>query len=350
METLEETYSVRCIQDKPGWKEALKEFSWYDCYHTYDFNHSSKRSDEIPVLFSFCHNDACIAIPFLKRPIPGSRYNDITSVWGYGGPISKNLNELSIPLFKEALHEFFIEQKVVSVFSRLNPYLNNQEELLADLGIIEDIGPVVNIDLTLPLDLQRQVFSKTTKRYINKGRRLCHVRRSKEGKDILKFINLYYENMDRVDAKDSYYFNKDYVFDLLFSKDFETDLYIAELKESGEMISGAMMIKTNNIIQYHMSGTADKYLHLTPIRLLLDETRLDGTEAGYTYFNLGGGLGGRDDSLLHFKSSFSKDHKMFKVWKYIVNREEYDRLCLKNKGRTFKISETDYFPAYRDKD
>jgi len=66
-----------------------------------------------------------------------------------------------------------------------------------------------------------------------------------------------------------------------------------------------MMVKTNNIIQYHISGTKNDHLNLSPIRLLIDEMRLRGTAENYRYFNLGGGLGNNEDELFRFKSSFS---------------------------------------------
>ena len=71
------------------------------------------------------------------------------------------------------------------------------------------------------------------------------------------------------------------------------------------------------------------------MRLLIAKLRILGTEQGYTYFNLGGGLGRQNDSLLRFKSSFSKDFRDFKVWTYFVNPFKYDELvqsnsCIKN--------------------
>jgi len=106
-----------------------------------------------------------------------------------------------------------------------------------------------------------------------------------------------------------------------------------------------MMIKTNNIIQYHISGTKNEYLYLTPIRLLIDEMRIKGTEEKYTYFNLGGGLGSTEDSLFNFKSSFSKDFKNFKIWKYIVNEQVYKQL---SEQYSKPDSDDIFFPLYRN--
>ena len=338
---------MRCITERKEWNEILKFFETFDCYHTYDFNYFSKQENEEPVLLYYQKEQIHIALPLLIREIPNSEYKDVTSVWGYGGPLCANLgSDFDQNLFVEELNAFFKENKIISAFARLNPFIDNQEIVLDNMGIIEEIGEVVNIDLTKDIDTQRTHYSKTTKRYINKYGKLCTVKTSKEEQDILQFIDLYYENMDRVNAKEHYYFNKEYFYNLIQSEEFETDVLFATYDETNEIISAAMMIKTNNIIQYHMSGTRNEYLKFTPIRLLIDQMRIKGTGEGYKYFNLGGGLGGRDNPLLQFKASFSKDFKKFKVWKYIVDQTIYNMLC-KEKELLNKEEEIDFFPLYR---
>ena len=71
--------------------------------------------------------------------------------------------------------------------------------------------------------------------------------------------------------------------------------------------------------------------------------RIKATELGLDHFNLGGGLAGANDSLLQFKSSFSKNMVDFCVWKLIVNQEVYDDLVLKNQTP----KQVNFFPSYR---
>ncbi|MEP3444069.1 MAG: hypothetical protein ABJN53_04670, partial [Flavobacteriaceae bacterium] len=74
------------------------------------------------------------------------------------------------------------------------------------------------------------------------------------------------------------------------------------------------------------------------------------SDEGFTYFNLGGGVGGNEDSLFRFKSSFSKDFKAFKLWKYIVDQDKYEELVkMKNeiKCNTINSECSGYFPCYR---
>lgn len=337
--------SFTIISEKPKWDIALKKVDNYDFYHTYDYHNLSKLENEHAILIEYTEENKKIYLPLIKRKIPNSDFFDATSVYGYAGPIHKNIDSsFDNKKFIEQLNIFLKEEKIVSVFSRLNPFIENQNFSINGIGKIIELGSVVNIDLTKNVDDQRTIFSKTTKRYLNKCRKLCDVKISKEEEDINTFIDLYYENMDRVNAKKEYYFSKKYFFDFINSEDYETDVVFAIDKETKEIISAAMMVKTNKIIQYHISGTKNNYLNLSPIRLLIDEMRLQGTQNNYTYFNLGGGLGNNEDELFRFKSSFSKDFKTFSIWKLIAMPGVYSNLVNK---KDISDPNINFFPLYR---
>ncbi|WP_010179268.1 GNAT family N-acetyltransferase [Aquimarina agarilytica] len=336
----------KTITDKQEWQELLNAVEKFDFYHTYDYHHLSKAEGEIPVLIKYEEEGNIIGLPFLKRRIFNTDYFDITSVYGYAGTLHKNIDENYDNVhFLNQLNTYFQENNIVTVFARLNPYIPFQEKAIAGLGEIVKLSKVVNIDLTKDLDEQRTIFSKTTKRYINKARKLCTVKVGGTKDDMKVFQDLYYENMDRVNAKKSYYFDEAYFDKFINSSDFQTDVLFAILKETNEIISAAMMVRTNDIIQYHISGTRNDYLNLTPIRLLIDEMRIKGVDQKYAYFNLGGGLGSSEDSLFNFKASFSKDFKDFKIWKYIVNQSIYDDLV---KQFADKNDNQSFFPLYRN--
>ncbi|MDO5971152.1 NeuD/PglB/VioB family sugar acetyltransferase [Flavivirga aquimarina] len=335
---------LNIITSKDEWQSVLKLVKNYDFYHTFDYHDLSKEKDEKAILIKYTEGDILIGLPLIVRKIDNSDYYDATSVYGYSGPLQKNVTaSFNNSNFIKELNQYFKGENIISVFSRLNPFIENQSEILQNLGETAKLGNIVNIDLTLPLDEQRTIFSKTTKRYLNKGRKSLKVVCSQEEKDIKEFIKLYYENMDRVKAKRNYYFPEGYFNKFINSKDFNTDVLFAVEIETNKIISAAMMVKTNNIIQYHISGTKNEFLAISPIRLLIDEMRIRSTEEKYTFFNLGGGLGNEEDELFRFKSSFSKDFKSFKVWKYISNHDVYNELSSNNK----ELGEVDFFPLYR---
>lgn len=334
---------IDIIKTKEAWEEVLSHCNSYDFHHTYDYHELSKNENETPLLISYKNNNTVIALPLLIRNIEGTDYKDATSVYGHPGPIS---NEIEIAEkyadFHEQLNLFFESEQIVSVFSRLNPYIPLQDEILKGLGIVSTIGNMVNIDLTKDLDAQRSAYRRDTRSRVNKVRRLCSVKKAETKEEIQQFIDIYLETMEKLEANDSYFFENEYFFDFLDCDGFETDILLAVLNETEEIIAGTMFVKTNNIIQYHLSGTKNEHFKIAPSRLLLDEMRIQGTAQGYTYFNLGGGYNGKDDALFSFKSSFSDNIKVFKAWKHVANQKVYDELSKK-----VKTSDSDFFPAYR---
>ncbi len=335
---------MEIINSKDKWEQVLVEVGSFDFYHTYDYHIISKKEREQPVLLVYREDDALVALPLLIRPIFDTEYFDATSVYGYPGPISKGVGpDSDLGGFNKNLALVLKEKKIISAFSRLNPYIPFQDAVLQSLGRVDTIGKVVNIDLGLTLEEQRAHYGKSTKNRTNKCRRVSEVVAATTEEQIHTFIDIYYENMDRLSANKDYYFSREYFFEFLNCTGFNTDILLVMNQETNEAMAGSMFVKTNDIVQFHLSGTRTDYLHLAPANVFLDEMRIRATDEGYRIFNLGGGLGGREDSLFNFKSSFSKDHRDFKVWKYVVDETVYHQL---SEGQD--VSENDgFFPLYR---
>ncbi len=335
---------IRQITDKNNWDKVLEEVGDFDCYHTYEYHSISKNFNEKAILVCYQKNGVTIALPLLKRIVENTPYFDCTSVYGYAGPIfSGNTTNADFEAFQEGLEEYCSNEHIVSIFSRLNPYIEGQEKPLWNLGHVKTLGNIVTLDLTKRKEEQRLAFSRTTKRYINKARKFCTIKKSSSKKDVDTFMELYYENMDRVNAEKQYYFDKTYFFNLLESNDFKTEFIYAVLEETNEIVSGIITIRSKKTIHYHLSGTRTKYLYLHPLRLLLDEVRIMASNDKFYSLNLGGGLGSKANDLFNYKSSFSKDVRKFKVWEYVVNKNVYSKLIRENDGNP------NIFPAYRSK-
>ena len=161
--------------------------------------------------------------------------------------------------------------------------------------------------------------------------------------DLDRFIDIYYENMKRVNANLSYYFSHDYFRNFMNPSDFRSVLFVAEKED--EIIAGLMVTICNGIMQYHISGTQNEMLKFSPMKLLFDRARIYANEMGCSYCHLGGGYGGVDDSLFKFKTNFSKDLFEFKVWEKIVDMRTYNELVSSKFGD--KIPSSNFFPLYR---
>lgn len=334
------------LEDKQAWNDVMLKADSYDFYHCNSY-HELEHIGE-PWLFLVENKEDFIALPLITRSIPDSEYVDVTSVYGYPGPISNKVcHELSTELiryFQKELLACLESKKVVSAFSRLHPIIE-QVDFLDGLGEIAYFNKTVAINLTEPVDIQRRKYRKSNKSEINQLRNRGYVVRiATEQQQLNEFIAIYNENMRRVNAGAYYFFDQDYFSKFLCSSDFTADLLLAYYED--EITAGAIFTVTNRIMQYHLAGTKKRYLKATPMKLIIDEARLLGTERGLQYLHLGGGVSGSDeDSLYRFKSGFSDTNFTYKVWKMVVNEHKYQELVEAKSAK--KELNHNYFPLYR---
>jgi hypothetical protein len=159
--------------------------------------------------------------------------------------------------------------------------------------------------LVLRTEEQKKQYRKSNKSELNQLRRKgFEVVEATTIDEIDKFVSIYHETMQRVDANSNYFFDYKYFYSFLKNPCFKSKLLLA--KFNGEVSAGAIFTITNKIMQYHLAGTTEKYIKETPMKLILDEARLLANQLNLDYLHLGGGVGGSDeDSLFRFKSGFS---------------------------------------------
>ncbi len=334
------------IHQEWEWKKTVEHSHAYDFYHTWHYHYINKDGD--PVLFKFTEGEDFIAFPLLHRDLPHSpEYSDMTSVYGYAGPISNKPFEL-LPnkmkeSFKLALLDFLKKGQYVTVFCRLHPFFD-QLELLKGLDGIYDNGKVVYIDLRQSIESQR---SKYTNGFLEKIIRLrkkgFYVKEASSLEEIKAFRTIYLQNMEAVNAKDYYLFSEDYFIDLLCAKEFNCKLLLAYI--GNKPVAGSIICYTKKIIQSHLVATLNEYRKFSPSKLLTDEISLLGRQLGMYYFNLGGGRGFKDDSLFAYKSSFSDTFLEYKTWRFISDKKAYHEIL--NKRNIDPQLDIDFFPLYR---
>ena len=105
------------------------------------------------------------------------------------------------------------------------------------------------------------------------------------------------------------------------------------------------------IVQYHLGGTRNTALKLSPMVLIFETVRHWANQNGAHTFHLGGGVGAKSDSLFHFKARFSRQRHKFATWRWIVEPEAYRELSVRkhvwNSERGLKAISPSFFPAYR---
>lgn len=297
------------------------------------------------------------AFPLLIRSLDGiegldptlQKLNDVTSVYGYAGPVT-NADHSDIDFlqrFNQAIFEALRKKQVVTAFSRLHPILENHS-LLPSIGIVSNVGWTVSIDLTLPVEVQRAKYRKDHKYGTNKARREGVIAYHDEHWEYYdEFLRLYAMTMQRVDADHAYHFDRSYFDQLREMLNSSLHLFVAEL--DGSIISAGLFTLFHGIVQFHLSGSDTEYLKYAASKVLIDQVRLWASSKGAETFHLGGGVGSQEDSLFKFKAGFSDTYHQFKVWKCVVNEDIYDQAILQRSTEKAREAHNsgEYFPAYR---
>lgn len=334
------------ISDKKRWEETIKRCIFYDIYHTYFYHSLESSFPSILIVSEF--NDEIIAFPFKIRNIEETGYYDLTSVYGYCGPISnKDFNVLSeehFNFFHKEFLKFCSKNFVVSVFSRLHP-LSDYGAFFNRFGEVTNLNKTIVIDVAQPSQEQVKEYRKSTKYEIKYLREKDYsIIETKNHDDIENFIEMYYKTMEKVRAFDRYYYDRDYFHGFLNNDDYEVKLLMAQ--KNGQYAAGAIFTVVGNVMQYHLATTAEDSIKDAPMKLILDEARLRAIDQNLEFLHLGGGFAGRDDdSLFLFKSGFSKKKLDFSIWKLITNIEQYNKLVA---YMNIWKKVNNFFPLYRN--
>jgi hypothetical protein len=342
------------------WKEILTEIR-HDVYHLPEYVRlEADRNNSIPEAFISIDGDKVFFIPYLVnscQKIDPSDANlgqifDIISPYGYPSLLLSEAARLTPEFANAAINNFqktMQERGVCSAFLRLHPVLSQGFEQIFRSHIFTFNGETVSVNLTLSTE---EIWAHTRKGHqstINKGKRSGFTGNMVPlAGNIDRFMEIYQETMQRVSAKEFYYFDRHY-FERLAELGDKIHLCLVEIE--GELASTCLFFECDRLVQAHLGGTKDKFLPQSPFNFLLDHVRYWAKERGNKIFHLGGGVGGDRDGVYHFKAGFSRQRHNFLTWRAIVDGEKYKYL-VDRRSQILKISKdelerSNFFPAYR---
>lgn len=347
--------------DRDRWMAVLEQVYRYDFYHLPGYHAIAEAGNEgIAQFFVYTEGDYTLAFPILLRPVntvpgleeAGEGYYDTSSVYGYPGPVSSHASVPApiIANFHTHLRQVIQERGVIAAFSRLHPFIA-QEELLTGLGEYIPLGETVYIDLTLTPEEQWAHYRSNHKRDVNKlirqGTTCVH---DTNFAYLDAFQEIYYQTMQRVDATTLYFFDTAYFRRLI--NELSPNIHLFVCLNDNVVACGGLFTLFGGIVQYHLGGTRDEFLTLAPTKLLFEMVRLWANEqSGAKVFHLGGGVGSKQDSLFHFKAGFSDCRQPFAIWRLVINTAAYARLCAMkdawNAQHNLYGTPENFFPGYR---
>ncbi len=304
--------------------------------------------------------------PFLLRSVnpasapPQKVMRDVTSVYGYTGPLASGCAP-GDPFLSDAWNALLTHWRasgVVSLFCRFHPLLQNHRWVADSVGETVSAVPPLQLTLeghTVSLDLTRTdeeawaEYRVTHRRHMNRARQcglICEV--DYEFAHLPDFVRLYHSTMQRNRAAAKYFYSAD-SFDLLRRK-LAPAISLHVVRAGDRLAAAALVSEYQGIVQYLFAGVEDQFVDVSPLKLLLEAIRKWSHSRGNRVLHLGGGRGGREDSLFYFKSGFSRRRHPFYTGRCTLDPELYASLSEEHRSEARMLGKTldpDFFPAYR---
>jgi lipid II:glycine glycyltransferase (peptidoglycan interpeptide bridge formation enzyme) len=298
-----------------------------DIYYQIEFLEvDSQIQNGIFEIFTLTYHNDYFIYPYIKLAIPFDGFQDfydISSPYGYGGPICSSQEFLKIA---EKQFEQYSSKSVISEFIR---YHYSYNEKIFFSHNVENIHnrTVCVIDLNNNWDeIWLNQFSPTNRNLVRKLEKdnfefeICN-----DKTNFFEFTDLYYETMKNVNAETFYFFDKQLLwkqFCYLGDKNI-----LAKVTKDGITYCSALFYISDGIITYYLSARNLNYTKIPATNFLLSKITEWGIKMGYKVLNLGGGLSNNsDDHLFKFKSNFTKDTFAFYIGKRVHNNELYQKI------------------------
>jgi hypothetical protein len=348
----------------PEWTSWLMDVP-HDVYHTAAFHAYSEASGEgTAYLAVIGDRHRGLAWPYLLRDVAevpelaGSEATDVTSVYGYPGPLSWGCAPGDSFLLRawEELLGLWRAQRVVGAFTRFHPLLGNvsvasgfeSERGRADYTrSVELFGRTVSINCEIDEEAARSDYHASVRRAIDRARRDgLTTTEDTDWEGGVDFARLYRETMLLNRASPYYFFS---------ASDFQrlrhelTDhVHLLVTRSAADVVASGVLLEFNGIAHTFLSAS-DRNVRPSPKPLFYDDARRWARTRGNRVLHLGGGRRSRDDSLLEFKGRFSSRRHPFHVGRWVVNGRAYDELVearMAGIGAARRL-EPGFFPAYR---
>jgi len=337
-----------------GWQDFLQDVP-HDFYHLPDYAAFAGRHEGgLPTAFLARDGEAGLLIPLLLRMLPETlgapqNWRDAASPYGYPSPLFHPATEPSqAERFLRAFTGLCHDMDIVAVFLRFHPLLSCPLGAFAELGTVVQHGRTVWIDLTADKEQLRRQTRENHRRGIARLQQAGFQARIDHWSDRQGFVEAYSATMERLQAHSFYKFTVRY-FDDLHETLGEKLHLCAVISPTGDVASAGLFTGTGGLVQYHLGGTAGRYLEMAPSKLMFDHVRTWAKDAGCKAFHLGGGVGGRDDSLFRFKQGFSSLTADYQTCRMVLNHARYTSLSSQWRACDANVRDVsdEYFPIYR---
>ena len=326
----------RLVEVEPArWDAVLAEAGVTDVYYSRGFLAASAvLVDGVPVLLELRSKDGTVLFACLLRRDPP----DVVSPYGYGGPMGAGPDP-PLERFPAAYAAWCRARGAVSSFVVFHPLTGSAESPASALFHRVPLGatvawPLSGCDL---LDGMHRHHRRLVRRAQAEG---LEVTVDPAPTELASFAALYEETMRRLQASQFYFFPPRYWRTLVSG----VALVRVDVRQDGRLLASVLGMGTPPWLHYHLGARSEASNRAGASHLALYQLAAWAQAHGFETLHLGGGVGGRPDSLFEFKLRFAPDARVgVAIGKAVHDTERYLRLAGAD-----AVDWDGFFPAYRE--
>lgn len=337
------------IEDQNKWDMIVRSFPDYDVFYLSGYSKAFMREapkNGTPIMLYYENGkDRAINVVLrrdvakdekLSGKVAEGQYFDLITPYGYGG-FWGNVSDWD--QLNQTYTEYCMANHYVCEFVRFELFTNYHEHYDGD---VETRTHNVVRSLEMPLDEMWMDFKQKVRKNVKKATTYnleCIIENTDA--HLEDFLRIYYSTMERTDAKDEYYFSKQFYEDLNEMRD---NVMYFHVIYKGKVVSTELVIYGAENCYSYLGGTDSEYFDVRPNDYLKYEIIKWAKEKGLKSFVLGGGYGA-DDGIYQYKLCLAPHGQQdFYIGRKIFDQNSYDKLVSLRKDE--ELNEK-YFPLYR---
>lgn len=325
------SFKILSVKDSDEWNRLINNLpiEQQDIYYTPEYYSLYENyGDGKAQCFVFEENGELALYPFLINSVNklgyqlDDEYFDIQGAYGYNGVVSSTYSPDFINSFHNHFKNYCINNNIIAEFTRFHPILKN-ESFSFNMNVIEDRKTVL-LDITKDYDfIWKNCYSSINRNMIRKAlKKNISISISDIESDYIDFFDIYELTMQNIGAEEYYFFSENYFKHIKTHLQNNHRLIIAKIDD--KIICAMILMFNGKYAHYHLSARLKEFSNTGVNNLILNEAIKIAKSEGCSFFHFGGGSSTlQNDSLLKFKSNFSKEKRDFYIGKKIHNSEIY---------------------------
>lgn len=334
------------------WNEIVRSFCNYDVFYLNEyvlaFRNENKKYGEPILLLYENKSDRAMNVVFkrdiakdekLSGKISESVYYDLITPYGYGG-FWGDITDYE--MLNRTYNEYCQKKQYICEFVRFELFGNYYKYYDGEVEYRMH-NVIRNLNLSMD-DIWMDFKQKVRKNVKRANKNNLNIIIENTNEHLSDFLDIYYNTMDRSEAKEEYYFSKDF-YEII--NRMKNNIMYFYATSNGKIISAELVLYGSENCYSFLGGTNKEYFELRANDFLKYEIIKWAKKKGLKNYVLGGGYGS-DDGIFKYKTCLAPDGIVdFYIGKKIFNQEKYKKLVEIRKQENPDCMESDFFPQYR---